>query len=326
MKNNFKIVGILSLIIIFNFCFSQTINYKVDNKTTNLAPFKLGASLWFASGLQTSIGVTAQGWIANKLFYNVEYRHGIARGYSNLGFVGKEELQTTHKEIKPNSLEIGVAYSFFEKKSTSKFKIVTDKSLYTETSFLANCDVRKLVTIGGGVFTNNYVYYLPNDSLAYFESNSIKLQPQKDMFYHTNISTLGFYGGISFKKIKKAAVSADGYRYRKFKSTSWNFDLISGYAKAGAIELKGGNYNIDNSKPSPLGYRIAFKADQGPTSVSVEIGKFPCLKFTSPGSHPDLSLFGTEGIHTFLNFFRLGFNIILFGNDRRFALKQKSTK
>jgi len=327
-----KIVSFTISICLSAVTYSQSVNYQTNNKTNSLAPIKIGASLNFASGLQVAWGVLGQGCLFNKLFYTVNYRRGITRGFSNIGFVGKDELQTTQQEITSDALEIGVSYVIFEKTNKGKMKITTDKNYtrgtyfnYTrETYFYADCDVRKIVTVGGGIFTNNYVYYLKRDTNAYFESSTIKLQPEKDKIFHSNINVFCLYSGVSFKKIKKGVVSAGSYRYRKFKSVSWDFDVLYGFGKANAIQINYYNYSIDNAKVSPLGYRISFKTDRGPTSSIVEIGKLPSIKFSS--SHPDLSLFGPEGISTFLNYFRIGFNIILFGNDRRFALKQKSNK
>jgi hypothetical protein len=303
--------------------YAQSVSYTADNQVNKLAPVKIGLGLWFASGLQNSVGLTAQGCLFNKLFYNAEYRYGYSRGFSNIGFVGKDELQTTQKEITPKSFEMGVAYTIFEKTKEGKMKIVTDKTSTSETSFKAKCDARKIVALGGGLFANNYVYYLPNDSNNFFESSGIKLAPQKDKFLHTNINMFGFYAGVSFKTIKKAAVSSNGYRYRKFKSTSWNFDVLTGGGKANAIQMNNSTYKIDNSKVSVIGYRVCFKADRGPTTTSVEIGKMPSINFANTNNHPDLSLFGAEGISSPINFFRVGFNFVLYGNDRNYALKQK---
>jgi hypothetical protein len=319
---------IISSVALVNFLgqsvLAQSVNYTTDNQVNKLAPIKIGASIWFASGLQNSVGLTAQGCLFNKLFYNAEYRYVFSRGFSSLGFVGTEDLQTTQKEITPTSFEVGVAYSLIDKTKNGKMKIVTDKTSTSETSFRANCDSRKIIAVGGGIFANNYLYYLPSDSFNFFESSGVKLAPQKDKFFHTNINMFGFYGGISIKTIKKAAVSADGYRYRKFKSTSWNFDVLTGAGKANDIQVNNSTYKIDNAKISSLGYRISFKADRGPTTTSVEIGKMPNVNFPNTKNHSDLTLFGAEGISSPINFFRVGFNFVIVGNDRRYALKKKS--
>jgi hypothetical protein len=326
-KNHMKKIVLISSLAFANFVshsvYAQSVTYTTDNKVNKLAPVKIGLGLWFGSGMQNSVGLSAQGCVFNKLFYNAEYRYGYSRGFSNIGFVGTEELQTTQKEITPTSFEVGVAYAILDKTKEGKMKIVTDKSSTRETSFKAKCEARKIIAIGGGIFANNYVYYLPSDTMNFFESSGIKLAPQKDKFFHTNINMFGFYAGVSFKTIKKAAVSAGGYRYRKFKSSSWNFDVLSGTGKVNDIQVNNSTYKIDNAKVLSIGYRICFKADRGPTTTSVEIGKLPSVNFPNSNNHPDLSMFGAEGISSPINFFRVGFNFILYGNDRRYALKQK---
>lgn len=313
----------LSTIAPFERANAQSISYSSDDHTNELAPVKVGLDVWFASGLQTSLGFNVQGVIANKLFYTADYRRCINRGFSNVGVVGIDELQTTQPENRVTSFEGGLHVVLSDKMGKGKLKITTSSGLYSETYFRAEVDARKVISFGGGLLMNRYVYYLGYDSLAYFESGNNRYRPAKDKYLHANISMFGIYGGFAFRKIMKSAVSADGYRYRRFFARTWNFDLLLGAAKMQDFTVNGTTLSVDNAKINPVGYRICYKADRGPTTTIAEIGKMPGIRFSNAGNHADLSLFGTEGISSFLNYFRIGFNFVIFGNDRRYALKQK---
>lgn len=303
---------------------AQMVNYKANNQTKHLAPVKVGATLAFSSGNQISAGGIVQGCLVNKLFYGVEYRKGLNRGFSNAGFAGKAELQSTQTELKGKYMEVGAEWALLEDMSEGKVKVVTSSDMNTERSFRATVDMRKVLSVGGGFFNLGHNYYMDLDSAHYFQSGSKKLQPSKDMILHSYVNTTGFFAGVSFRKIKKAAVSSDGYRYRRYMATTWSLQLLSGVSKMQDIAVGGVTYPIDNAKSAPLGYRIIWRADRGPTSTCVELGKLPHIAFSNDNA-PDLSMFGPEGISGIVNNFRLSFNFILFGNDRRYGLKQKKS-
>src|SRR5262245_859736 len=121
---------------------------------------------------------------------------------------------------------------------------------------------------------------MASDSGTYFESAGAKLQHCTDKYYNVNINTTGGVDGISLNKIQKANVSTGGYRYRNFRGTSWNFQVMVGTGKTGDIVIGTKTYPVENAKVSPLGYRISWRADRGPTSSFVEIGKLPNMNFT----------------------------------------------
>lgn len=320
--NNTKLIAVITAALLANSTTAQMVNYKADNQTKKLSPVKVAATLSFASGNQISAGGILQGNLVDKLFYHAEYRKGLVRGFSNAGVAGKDELTTTQKETKGGYMEIGAEWAIVDDMGSGTFKIVTDQSMSMERYFRAAVDMRKLVTVGGGIFSLSHAYYLGDDTAHYFMSGATKLQPPKDKILHSAVNTTGFFAGISLRKIKKAAVSSGGYRYRNFKATSWSFQLMSGASKMQDLEIATKTYPITNAKSAPIGYRIMWRSDRGRTSTCAELGKMPHIKFDN-GNAPDMSMFGTEGISTVVNYFRLGFNVILYGNDRRYALKQK---
>ena len=306
---------------------AQTINYKVDNQTKKLAPVKIGLTLAFATGNQIMAGGLVQGNVAGKLFYHGEYRKSLVRGFSSSGYAGSEELVTTQKELKGGYWEAGAEWAISDKikEKEGSFKVVTGSGYGYERFFHAECDKRTLITVGGGVYGLTHTYYLDDDTAHYFMSGTTKLRPSKDKVMHTAISTTGVFAGVSFRKIKKAAVSAGGYRYRKLRATSWSFQALTGTSNAQDITIGGTTYALTGTKQAPLGYRILWRAERGPSSTCVEFGKMPHMKFEN-NNNPDLSLFGPEGISSFANYFRLSFNFILYGNDVKYGLKQKKNK
>ncbi|GAA4460317.1 hypothetical protein GCM10023093_02740 [Nemorincola caseinilytica] len=310
------------------FCYAATaqmVDYKTDDQTKKLAPVKVGLTLAFASGNQIGAGGIVQGCLMNKLFYGVEYRKVLVRGFSNAGVAATGDLQTTQTEKSGRYMEAGAEWAIRDKMDQGKMRIVTSSNMTSERYFHATCDLRKLITVGGGFFSYGHNYYMERDSAHYFTSGTQKLQPAQDKIFHSYISTAGFFGGVSFRKIKKAAVSSGGYRYRNFKATSWSFQVLSGPSKMQDITVGGVTYPINNANSAPLGYRVIWRADRGPSSTCVELGKMPHIAFSNDNL-PDLSLFGPEGISSFVNHFRLSFNFILYGNDRKYGLKQKKSK
>jgi hypothetical protein len=317
-----KLLAALALSLTSLNLLGQSTTYKTDNKTEKLSPVKVGATISFASGNQLTVGGIVQGCLANKIFYSAEYRKGLMRGFSNAGIADESELMTTQNETKGMYMELGAEYALSDKKDEGKMKIVTHTDMTSEHYFMADCDVRKLVTVGGGVFSISHAYYMDRDTAHYFTSGSTKLQPDKDRIFHSNINTTGLFAGISLRKIKKAAVSSGGYRYRKVKATSWAFQGMFGSSKMQDLVIAGNTYAIDNAKSAPIGYRIMWRAERGPTSTTVELGKMPHIAFDND-NNPDMSMFGPQGISTFVNYFRVGFNFILYGNERKYGLRQK---
>lgn len=303
---------------------AQMVSYKVDNQTNKLAPIKVGLAISFASGNQILAGGMAQGCLANKLFYNAEYRVGLVRGFSNAGIAGEEELQTTQSETKGSYMEAGAEWTIRDKMSQGKMRITTGSSGSSERYFNAVCDMRKLITVGGGVFSIGHAYYLGDDSAQYFTSGTTKLQPAADKVFHSNISTMGAFGGISLRKIRKGAVSSGGYRYRSVKITSWSFQALIGGSRMQDLVIGTNTYAINNAKSAPIGYRIIWRAERGRTSTTAELGMMPHVTFDND-NNPDMSMFGPEGITSPINYFKLGFNIILYGNERSYGLKQKKS-
>lgn len=327
--NSLKICGALMLTPL---CVNaQMVNYKTDNKTRKLAPVKVGLTLAFATGNQIMAGGIVQGNLAGKLFYHGEYRNSLVRGFSSSGYAGSSDLVTTQNELKGGYWEAGAEWALIDKvhEGDATFKVVTGTSGFGtqqyEHSFRAICDKRTLITVGGGLFGLTHNYYLDDDTAHYFMSGVTKLKSPADKAMHTAITTTGVFAGVSFRKIKKAAISSGGYRYRKLRATSWSFQAMTGTSRAQDLVIGGTTYPISGTSQAALGYRILWRAERGPTSTCVEFGKMPHLKFDN-NNNPDLSLFGPEGISTFANYFRLSFNFILYGNDVRYGLKQKKSK
>ncbi len=316
--------GILLLIAHGQQIAAQTVSYRVEDHVHSMAPLKAGACLSFASGNQISAGGIIQGSPLPALFCHMEYRAGLVRGFSNRGFTGKDELLTTQPETKGRYMEAGAGWAIMDMVGKGKLRITTATGIAGERFFYAQCAMRKVVTVDAGVLSLRYAYYLGSDSGSCFESGGIKLTPGADKAMHTNIQVGSVYAGLSYRKIKKAAVISGGYRYRNFKSVTWSGQILAGNASAGDVTVAGTVWPVTKTHTSALGYRILFRADRGPTSTCVELGKMPHLVFDNNANAPDLSLFGTQGISSFLNYFRLGFNFILVGSDRRYGLRQRA--
>ncbi len=318
---------ISSTILATSVAHAQMVSYTVDDQTKKLAPVKIGLTLAFATGNQIMAGGLVQGNLARKLFYHGEYRKGLMAGFSSSGYAGTDNLVTTQKILKGGYWEAGAEWAISDvvKEKEGSFKVVTGSGYGTERFFYAKSDKRTLITVGGGLYGLTHAYYLDDDTAHYFSSGANKLRPAKDKMMHTAISTTGVFAGVSFRKIKKAAVSSGGYRYRKLRATSWSFQAMTGTSTTQDITVGGTTYALTGTKQAPLGYRILWRAERGPTSTCVEFGKMPHMKFDN-NNYPDLSLFGPEGISSFANYFRLSFNFILYGNDVKYGLKQKKNK
>ena len=315
------ILSVIFLPIFIHNSIAQT-SYTALNKTDKLAPIKIGMSMSVANSLQHTLGPIVQGCLFNKLFYSAEYKIGVFPGWSNIGFVSPDKVETSQTLKGSKYLDANVSFAFVDKMRKGSVRITLDKNYNTETYFNANCDIRKIIALDAGLFSNNYTYYLNSDSGEYFQSGNLKLSPTKDKYLHSNVSVNGIYGGISFRKIKKVAVSVGDYRHRNFRSRSWSFQAMLGTGNMQDINLNNKMYSVDNAKTSPLGYRLVFRADRGPINSFIEFGKQPHMVFNAGNNHADISLFGPDGLWSFVNYLRVGYNFILFGNDKRYKLME----
>ncbi len=323
--NYLKCYVLLNLLLfISNTSQSQTISYKTENYTHNLAPFKLSLSFLNFENILTPItaGVMVEGHVKDKIFYNAQFRQGYIRNFT----IAEEKLVTTQAESNGTYFEAGVDFVFAEKIKNGKVKIVSSSSFNgsstSETYFKADCEVRRYFALSGGVIQYIRPKYVNSDSSEYIVSKGVDIKAPKDNFTHFNQSTSGLYVGIVKRKIKKVIVKADdGYNYRAFYSTKFYLHALVGTTSIDDIIIANKTYTIDNAKQNPIGYRMGWQWDQMGVITGFEFGNMPGVTLETPVAKSEIDqLFK---FNPFFNYMRLTFHFAIFNNDKNYLIKKK---
>lgn len=318
-----KLIFYLFAITIFycNSSFAQ-IQYTTENKTNHLSPLKVSFSFLNFENviLPITAGVMVEGNVATKLFYNVQFRQGYLRYF----FVPKEKLITTQKESKATYFEAGVDFAFSDKIKQGSVKVVTESSndgtYVHEKYFMANCDVRKLWLLSGGILDYKRAKFVNSDSSYYIISDNQTIKAPKDYFTHFNQNTFAIYAGITSRKIKKAIVHSDGWKYRRFFARKFYAHALIGVTNVGKIIYKDETYKITNAKQQPLGYRIGWQWDEMGVVTNFEFGKMPGVQLETPVEKTQIDNIFVN--NPFYNYFKLTFHFNIYGGDKNYHLKQ----
>ncbi len=307
------------LILFFNIepLFSQTIDYKTENKTHDLSPLKISISFLNIEQILTPItaGILVEGQLKDKLFYNAQFRQAYIRNFT----ISKDKLLTTQKESNGTVFEAGADLVFRNKTKKGKLRVVTSSNGTSESFFMADAEVRKYWALSGGVFEYTRPKYVNSDSSEYIISNNQDLKAPKDHFLHFNQNTFGIYAGLVHRKIKKAAIVSDGTRYRKFYSTKFYMHVMIGATKVGDIIYTNNNYKVDNAKQMPIGYRLGWQWDQMGVVTGFEFGKMPGVRLDTPVEKSEIDKIFKS--NPYLNYVRLTFHFNVFGGDKNYHLK-----
>lgn len=323
--NYLKYYAFLTLLFVFqNIVKSQSISYKTENYTHNLAPFKLSISFLNFENILTPItaGVMVEGHVKDKLFYNAQFRQGYIRNF----MVATEKLITTQAESNGTYFEAGVDWVFADKIKKGKLKIVTSSSFNgsstSQTYFKADCEARRYFALSGGVIQYIRPKYINSDSSEYIVSNGVDKKAPNDKFTHFNQSTSGLYVGITKRKIRKVIVKADdGYNYRAFYSTKFYLHALVGTTSIDDIIINNQSFKIDNAKQNPVGYRMGWQWDQMGVTTGFEFGNMPGVTLETPIVKSEIdNLFK---FNPFFNYMRLTFHFSIFNNDKNFYIKNK---
>lgn len=261
-------------------------------------------------------GVLAEGQVSNKLYYIAGFRKGYTRNF----FIPKENLLTAQKESRGHVFEAGMELVFADRNDQGSMKIVTSSTSYgnyiSERYFTASCDVRKYWSLSGGIMQYQAPSYLMGRDSVFIQSGTSRVYPSSEYYLHSNINTFGGYAGLTWRKIKKAAVISDGWRYKRFYSTRFYIHMLFAGSKAEDILYNNITYQVDNIKQVPFGYRIGWMWDQMGTVTGLELGKIPHAAIDA-GQEDDLKL------TKYYNYFRLTFHFMIINTDKQYKLSQK---
>ena len=319
MKNLFLYT--FAIVVLYSNRSLSQINYNTENKTNDLSPLKASFSFLNFENfiLPITSGLMVEGNVATKLFYNVQFRQGYLRNF----FIAKEKLITTQKESKGTFFEAGADFAFSDRIKQGKVKVITESSsdgthIY-QKYFMASCDVRKLWLLSGGILDYKRAKFVNSDSSYYIISDNQNIKAPKDNFTHFNQNTIGIYAGISSRKIKKAIVRSDGWKYRVFYARKFYAQALIGVTSVGKIMYKNETYKITNAKQQPLGYRIGWQWDEMGVVTNFEFGKMPGVQLDTPVEKTQTDNFFIN--NPFYNYFKLTFHFNIYGGDKNYHLK-----
>lgn len=290
---------------------AQTINYSVDNYTEKLSPFKPSVTLMTLDGLIPQYGFTIEGAIGKRLGYNTAYRRDYIRNF----FTSEDEIGNIDAERKTNYFEGSIDFFLTNKikEGSSPMKIVTSSSTYGNYTyskyFTAYVDKRTQFGLHGGFYYFNKGVYTKDagaDGDFTFESKNSNTLPD-DRIYIVNSNNSAFFAGLVFKKIRKATIHSDGWKYYRHYARRIYIDALIGGANYKDVIANGVAYSATPVKAMPIGYRIGFEWDQMGVVTGFEFGMRPGIVLLFP----------------FYNYFNLNFSFNLFNGDKRYAMRNK---
>lgn len=306
-----------TLLIVFTLFISflgkaQTVTYSVDNYTEELSPVKPSLTLLALEGLLPQFGLTVEGAIGKRLGYNAAYRRDYVRNF----FISKDEIGNIDAERKTNYFEAGIDFFFTNriKEGSSPLRVVTSSSTYGNYSytryFTAYVDKRSQFGLHGGVYYFNkgiYTKQTTEDNYFTYTSKNTTQLPD-DRTYIINSNNSAFFAGLIFKKVRKATIFSDGWKYYRHYGRRIYLDALVGGASLKDITAGGQTYEVKAVESSPIGYRIGFEWDQMGVVTGFEFGM-------RPGPQ--------TGIIPGFNYFNLNFSYNLFNGDKRYAMRNK---
>lgn len=322
MKFFTKLLLISILFSLYNSAQAQTVEYKTENYTQELAPLKISISpLSFENFISPiTAGVMAEGYLKKKFFYNVQFRLGYVRNFT----IDKEKLVTTQKESKGSFFEAGIDFPFYNKAKPSKLKVVTNTVNYGnskhESYFKAVCEKRIFWSLSGGVMQYGRARYNNSETSNQFIANGVIVQPGVGNFTHYNQNTFAAFAGISKRRIKKAIINSNGTNYRRFYSTKFYAHILFGATSMGDVVIDAKVLAFTNAKQSTLGYRMGWQWDEMGVVTGFEFGKMPEIRLETPIVESEISQALNKNP---FNYVRFTFQFVIFNNDKNYKLKAR---
>lgn len=319
-----RILAIAGFIIVYHSVLSQSVSYRVENHTHELSPYKISFSFM---NLETGFfpitaGLAAEGQVNDKLYWSMQFRKGYIRNF----FIPASNVLTTQKESRGRIFEAGAEWVFSDEDDQGALKIVTDQTSYgnyiSQNYFIAGCDKRKYWAWSGGIMQYVIPHYVNGTDSAYILSGAEKIYAPGENYFHFNLNTFGGYAGITKRKIRKAAVISDGWRYKRFYSTRFYVHMLIGASAAGDVIYNNRTYTVDNLEQFPLGYRIGWQWDEMGAITGLELGKLPTAGLKTNSSSTD----ALGKLSRYYNYFRLTFHFTIINGDKQYKLKQETQR
>jgi hypothetical protein len=323
-RRTFVSLGLLILFIVCNWFISPAIaqydqNYTIENKTDQISPFKISIAPFNFEQFFVPLtsGISFEGHIKNKVFYDIQYRMGFMRNF----MVTEGEMATSQEESFGRLAEAGFYLVIRDKIKKGKLKIVYSSSYGADNYFNAACDYRKMWGLTFGAMLYNRATYISRDSSEYVISGTNHIMAPDEKFIHFNQTTQAFYAGIVRRKLKKAVINSHGKNYKRYLSNKFYLHGLFGNTVADDIIFNNISYKIDNATQIPMGYRIGWQWDQKRTEVCFEFGKMPGVYLKTPYEKKDPDLYIKD--NPYLNYARLVVSFNIINGDRWLAKREK---
>lgn len=309
MKKTLLIVFALFISIWGN---AQTVTYSVDNYTEELSPFKPSLTLLALDGLKPQFGFTIEGAIGKRLGYNTAFRHDY---FKNL-FTPKDNLANPDDKKAGNYFEASVDFFLTNKikEGSSPLRVVTSSANYGNYSytryFTAYVDKRTQFGLHGGFYYFNKSVFTGTTEDPVFKLTDAKTgtPAPTSTNYTINSNNPEVFVGLVFKKIRKATIHSDGWKYYRHYGRRIYMDALFGASSYRDVVTNGNTYEVSALKSSPIGYRLGFEWDQMGVVTGFELGYRPGVNYTAiPG----------------FNYWNLNFSYNLFNGDKRYAMRNK---
>lgn len=301
---------ILAFILFSSRIWCQMVSYTVDNYTEKLSPIKPSFTLLALDGLIPQYGFTLEGAIGKRLGYNFAYRRDYVKNF----FVSDDDLGNPGNKKYSNYVEGSVDFFFTNKikEGSSPMRIVTNSSSwggYTYSNyFTAYVDKRSQFGLHGGFYYYNTTLFSTADTSLFTFSTSSNITPPTDVKFALNSRNSAFFAGIVFKKVRKATVHSEGWKYFRHMGRRIYIDALLGGSTIKDIYYANRTYQVERASKSPIGWRMGFEWDQMGTVTTLEFGYRPGL--------------GKSFIPAY-NYFNLSFSFNLFNGDKRYAMRTK---
>ena len=327
MKKILKSIKPITIVVLYfvTNCYEirAQVNYKTENYTHDLAPLKVSVSFLNMEDILTPItaGVLIEGQLKDKLFYNVQFRKGYLKDFS----IPARDLLTTSNEGKGSVFEAGIDFPFYDATKTGKIKVTTsttfDGTYLGEKYFKANAEIRNYWALSTGVTNYSRPKYLKTDDSEYLGAQVQSNTGNQSKFIPFDIVTSGFYAGIVRRKIRKAIVTTNGTRYRRFYSKKFYAQFLMGSTKVKDFAYNDQTFKIVNAKQAPFGYRLGWQWDEMGVVTGFEFGKMPGVSYESSTEKTELSKIFIN--NPFLNYARFTFHFNVFNADKNYHMNGK---
>ena len=306
-----KIILIFAFFIAFQMSNAQMVNYRVDNRTDQLSPLKVGLTLVGVENFLTPItaGVSVDYRLIDHLTLNGQVRIGYLKNF----LLNESALVTTQPENTGFYSEITGNYAFLDWTSKGKIKVQTSGSTY----FKAQCDARHQIAGTAGVFDysrSGVEYCNSTNYIISGTTNLIPSNPDQNMFLLSK-NTFGGVFGLTYSNIKKCIVHYNDVSQTKYLMNRLYFHLLAGGTGVGKITYNGSDYKIDNAKNlQPIGYKLGWYVEEGIMTAGLEFGLMPDIYFQTP-QQPSVTA------DKYPNYFKFTFGLMLYGSDSKFGMK-----